>query len=400
MHFKTDKQTIFLFLLMFPHLKPPSLEYLAPALETAFDVGRTLSTGIILLLLLAERKKPSPALIFFAAMELWIIATTAIFNSRYLAGALINCSSVVIVFAMIEYYSRKCPGKLLHALEANLGWILAVNLITVLVFFPEGIYKADGVHADYFLGQKNALITLILPACTVALLDFCGGRRLRACVILAAGIIPILMVWCATSIVGLLLMGLVLFLGLHGKNRMLRPSFIWGATLIADYLISVARILDRPGLLSRFITQVLHKNTTLTGRTKVWDAFYSYFFRRPITGYGFRTYIQVRKETFFHAHNTYFQLLLMGGIIALLLFLLFNGAVLARVERLPASRVSVIFTAVLAAVYVMHLAESENSIMSAIILALANNAEPIAGYLLGSDAGRGPRLPSPDPEAG
>ena len=396
MRSKLDRQTILIFLLLFPHMKPPSLEYLAPLVETAFDMGRLLSAVLIVLLIVAERRKPTPALLFFAALELWIIAVTAIFNRRYLVGAVINCSSVVIVFAIVEYYARRCPEKLLHALMANLGWIVLVNLVTVLVFYPDGIYMADGEHADYFLGQKNSFITFILPACTVALLYYCSGRRLRALVILAAGVIAVFLVWSATSAVGLLLMGLVILLSLPGKNRILRPTLIWLVTLLADYLIAVYRILDRPGPLNTLITQVLHKNTTLTGRTAIWDAFYPMFFRRPITGYGFRKYIEVGEKTFFHAHNTYFQFLLMGGVVALLLFLIFNLAVLRKMERLPRSRVTVILTGALAAVYMMHLSEAENSIMSALVLALANNAEYFAACLSAPETGRDERLPAPE----
>ena len=98
-------------------------------------------------------------------------------------------------------------------------------------------------------------------------------------VILAAGVIAVFLVWSATSAVGLLLMGLVILLSLPGKNRILRPTVIWLVTLLADYLIAVYRILDRPGPLNTLITQVLHKNTTLTGRTAIWDAFYPMFFR-------------------------------------------------------------------------------------------------------------------------
>ena len=386
-----DRQTILIFLLLFPHMKPPSLEYLAPLLETAFDMGRLVSAVLIVLLILAERKKPSPALLLFAALELWIIAVTAIFNRKYVIGAVINCSSVVIVFAIIEYYARRCPDKLLDALMANLGWIVLANLFTVLIFYPEGIYRADEEHADYFLGQKNSFITFILPAITVALLHFCNGRRIRALIIISAGAAAIVMLWSATSVVGLLLMGLVLLLGLRGKNRFLRPTFIWLVTLIADYLIAVYRILDRPGPLNTFITQVLHKNPTLTGRTVIWDAFFPMFFRRPITGYGFRKYIEVGERVFFHAHNSYFQFLLMGGVVALVLFLLFNLAVLYRIERQPCSRVTVVLTAALAAVYVMHLSEAENSIMSALVLALANNTAYFDAWLCSAG-----KKPEPD----
>lgn len=396
MRSKLDKQTILIFLLLFPHMKPPSLVFLAPLVETAYDVGRLLSAVLIILLMVAERKKPSPALTIFALLELWIIIVTAFFNTQYTVGALINCSSVVIVFAIVEYYSRRAPDQLLQALMASLGWIMVVNLITVLVYYPEGIYKADEEHADFFLGQKNSFITFVLPACTAALLAFCAGRRLSPLIVMAAGIVPVLITWSATSVVGLLLMALVLFLGLRGKNRILRPTYIWLITLLADYLITVRRILDHPGPLNTFITQVLHKNVTLTGRTEIWDVFYTFFQKRPFLGYGFRQYMQVGEETAYHAHNTYFQFLLLGGIVALALFFLYNIAILYRIERLPPSRVKLILTASLAAVYVMHLSEAENSIMSAVILALANNAEFYAVSFCGPEAGPSERHSLPE----
>jgi hypothetical protein len=65
-------------------------------------------------------------------------------------------------------------------------------------------------------------------------------------------------------------------------------------------------------------------------------------------------------------------------------------------ERLPRSRVTVILTGALAAVYMMHLSEAENSIMSALVLALANNAEYFAACLSAPETGRDERLPAPE----
>lgn len=85
---------------------------------------------------------------------------------------------------------------------------------------------------------------------------------------------------------------------------------------------------------SDFIVNVLHRNTTFTGRTMIWDRTIEYIKQAPILGYGVADF-QERLLTMgiFHAHNTYLNILFEGGIIALVFYFRINLSVIKKIKN-------------------------------------------------------------------
>ena len=80
-------------------------------------------------------------------------------------------------------------------------------------------------------------------------------------------------------------------------------------------------------LFEDIIVNKLHRNLTFTGRTSIWDTTISYIVKNPFLGYGVEDFsTRLVTKGIFHAHSTYLNILLEGGIIALIayFFLLFS----------------------------------------------------------------------------
>ncbi len=60
-----------------------------------------------------------------------------------------------------------------------------------------------------------------------------------------------------------------------------------------------------------------------SGRNRIWEVALEYFLKSPFFGYGFDNNILASNEIFLSTHSTYIYLLLQGGIIGLIIFLLF-----------------------------------------------------------------------------
>ena len=182
-----DLKQIGIFLLIFPFLKPHSLEYLFPHLETLFDMGRLLCVVLIVLLWVSNEYRMSlPAV--FLCLEIWIAAVTLLRNPERLVASVINGAALSALVLAVDYFSQNEPKLLLRALLMNFEWLIWVNFITVLLFRPQGMYSADEIHAYYFLGLPNSFMIFVMPACMAALLNLYNGmNRLRSLGLIAAG---------------------------------------------------------------------------------------------------------------------------------------------------------------------------------------------------------------------
>lgn len=92
------------------------------------------------------------------------------------------------------------------------------------------------------------------------------------------------------------------------------------------------------------VVDILGKTMTLSGRTTIWEYFFSRIATRPWLGYGYEAFWTNREEIFFakqalpwfsgHAHSGYIDLALQFGIVGLSLFLLSCLTTLIRIVYL------------------------------------------------------------------
>lgn len=359
-----SKTEILIFFLMFPIIKPESLRVIAPVIESLFDVGRVVSALIILTISVGSMRRKSgtkSSLWILVLLEIWIVFVTALNNpSRFLASV-INGSAIIAVSMLIGYYANNNPIALLKALMANFEWVIYANLITQ-IFFPEGLYQIRG-NPCYFLGLYNCIIFYILPVGIIAYLYYlCLGKSFRPFLLVSVSLVSIIIKWSATSVVGLIAMTIVLlFLRIRKNRDKFKLIHIWIISIVIDLLITVVRIMDTFAPLRNFIVNFLGKNTTLTGRTYIWDQAMLYWAHSPVLGNGYATTLPFGNSYANHAHNAYLQYLLISGVIGLSIFIIYNFVVLRNFDHnCGTSKSGIIIKASFAMLFITFISEACN----------------------------------------
>lgn len=400
MNKSVDYRQIGIFLLVFPFLKPHSLEYLFPALETLFDLGRLVCVAVVLLLWIASRYRISLAAGVFVALEIWIVIVTALRNPDRLIAAAINGAALSALVMVIDSYAERDPRLLLRSLLMNFEWLIYVNLLTVLLTMPKGLYSADEIHAYYFLGLPNSFMIFVMPACAVALLNYyMGMNKKRALCLIAAGVLSILVTWTATGVVGIGVMALLFLLSFRGRPRPQLLAVTWGVSLAVDLAITVFQVTDNVKALQRLIMRVLHKSPTFSGRAAIWKKAVQLISEKPLLGYGFERKIAVTSsadELYSHAHNAYLQYWYIAGIVGIGLFLLLNILVIRRVRQAPPGAYKSAAIAPMAGLYFIFISESCNYPALLMLYPLAAHLACFAVPDRGSEPGlpaRGAPLP-------
>lgn len=348
-----------IFFLMLPHLKPDSLQYLCPAAEILFDAGKLFSTMVILCLYLLEKRIPSPPVWILAALQGWFCVATLI-NHGELYPVFISSVSVLAVSLLIDLCAG-CMGRLVQSILLNFEILIYLNLLSVLIYYPNGMYIESGhFYRCYFLGYHNLFIGYVVPAVLTALVYRKSAKKFwRPLCLIAASCLSIIITWSATSICFLLVLGAMLLMGRTSVRKAVSFPLVFAGTMAVNLAISVFRVMDRFPPAVWFIGRVLKKQVTLTGRTAIWDEFYQWFVRSPLIGYG-STYSEVARNVFLadHAHNQWFQMLFYGGIVGLTIFLLFNVVIGNRLCQFRETPCAYLCLSVFAALYIAFIAEA------------------------------------------
>ena len=360
------------FFLMLPHLKPKCLDILNPTLYRSLDLLRILSLLIICALFTRAfaktRKLPSPPSILLGVMEVWIFFVTFRSDGDYVEIGSIAVSLMAIIL-LVDLYAGRMK-ELITALMLNYEWLVYVNLWSLWKYPGAGLARDldYGYMAIYFFGPDNWFMYLCIPAVCVALLymrvrlqgKIAAFHIFRGLLMIAAAYYTIYLSWPVTALVALTVLAIVLLMSvIPGVRCCVTASVVFVGGIAANLAIVVFRVMDTVPFIAEFMQNTLKKDTTLTGRTPIWIDFTERVHEHlwigignPAAGYAFGN------GPFDHLHNQYFDLMALGGLPALILYLgalLLTGWMLIRHSKTLAAR---IMTAGMAALLMICIPES------------------------------------------
>lgn len=216
-----------------------------------------------------------------------------------------------------------------------LGWAMGIAAVLSLLFalaVPElGIHQ-DGDFRGAWRGiymQKNGLGKMMVLGALVFILlalreEGRARRKWQALALLCAALVLLSTSTTSTLILGALVLLVPLYRGLASRSRWLVPAALGIALPVAG--IALAVITDVEGALGLF-----GKDTTLTGRTELWEYATATIGDRLWYGYGYGAFWQVSTRAqgiyaaigwdAWHAHNGLLELGLNLGVIGIVLFL-------------------------------------------------------------------------------
>lgn len=328
---KTDKiifNSYFIFATLLVLFKPLIFFYY-PVVNQLFNVAMLISGAIILayyaLNVIKTRKISELQIAILALIAIFSVSTLIL--SRDFSTLFKIYGRWFIISIYCELLITKRKAKFLRILSILCLSLIIGQFLSVLLF-PQGIINANpefNVYI-YLLGSDNTTtITLLLGALFVLFYaDYSNNqvyKRLATMSIILTSLTFVL-TWCATGIVGaIMLLG---FYFLIYKRKADYSKFLNLRTylIIALALFLIIVIFRLQNLFGFFVEGVLHKDLTFSYRTLIWDSCIYYIQHYPLIGIGIQDFAaRLVALNIYHAHCTFLQVLLEGGILGFLAFL-------------------------------------------------------------------------------
>ena len=295
----------------------------------------------ILLMLLSvvlalEGKRGGTALLWWIMLlHVYLVIMTIVHDGRII-DSLKVCASVGAIYLVIRLAAQTETMPMFIRVGRAFFFIVALINLASVIAFPGGLYyefdaglsehlnaqSAAANAARYFCGHKNSMLTALFPGviCSGVLALESKNRKDFYCALtyVIVLIVSTAFVDAVTSAaIGLLLL-LAVIVAHRSPNLRIHFTTVGAALLLADIAIVHLRALD----LFAKLLRSFNRNTTLSGRTYIWDSAIHAIQKNWLLGYGIQS-PEVLKATFIgfsHPHNLFISILYYGGIVGLLLF--------------------------------------------------------------------------------
>ena len=240
---------------------------------------------------------------------------------------------IMAMIMMFQIYNKNTRG-VLKAFTIALSFFIYLNL-ALLFIFPDGLWTDPVSGNGYFLlsGNYNGMGARFICALTTNLLLLKDGIRAKINFIclLVASLVSVLNVQSMTSTVCILmLVTLWLIAGTKMHKKVVIAFFIF-YLIIQFFVVFLLSDLSSLTAVVDFIENVLHKDTTFTKRTFLWESSARLISESPWLGYGYHD--KIWNEQMLGgpgAHNFIYTILLYGGYPLLLMFI---GILVAALRR-------------------------------------------------------------------
>ncbi|SEQ86998.1 O-antigen ligase [Lachnospiraceae bacterium NE2001] len=325
---------LFFYSIFLSFCKPDCIRYLMPSLNHIWNYWKYFCYFVIFVIYLFSFSKKRlihlDLLVFFMYRLIHILISGLVMSGRI---SVIDVLHILMNFFVILFISVSLEINLNKTFD-RLFYILAVlTLINALsiILFPQGLYVANDVVGNYFLGYDNGHIIVILPAICLSLVNLINKKNMCLSLItIGFGGVSIVKCFSLTTIIGMLtfvLLVLVRFFPGVGKK------------LVNKYTVSCFVLTIFFGIiLFRLHEQVFDlllswtkKDITFSGRTYLWDISLDLFKKSPVFGIGDdsevigeiihdSTLLGNQKITF--AHNEILDILVRNGIVGAIIYAL------------------------------------------------------------------------------
>ena len=311
---------------IFTFFKPDYFVGVGSSLNLVFNIFRILIIVIGLFIFFKNIKtnnisKLSLVLILFYFILLF---STFLNNNSTLMNEIFN-AIFTISFCYIVEAMTKYNAKSFFKIGYIYLFILALINIYTIFRYPNGMWiSSAGYWQNWFLGYDNNHINTLFPLLIFGYLyDITKFNKLKFNYLLAVLLVLLTFIktWSVTSLVGIILFIMYLII-IDNKRKAFNLTKYLKYYIIVFLVIVMFRFQN---ILSYLVINVLKKDLTFSGRTKIWDYVMKYITKKPILGYGIQdSNVRYHLSSFnpsYHAHNLLLELLYRGGIILLICFL-------------------------------------------------------------------------------
>ncbi len=321
----------------------PLLFFYYPVINRLFNIAMIISGVIILtyyILNVIKTRKISQLQISILILIAIFSLSTLLFSHDF--GTLFKVyGRWFIINIYCELLITKHEDKFLRILSI-LCLLLIIGQFLSVILFPQGIINANPEFNIYIylLGNDNTTtITLLLGALFILFYANYSNNQIYkklAAISIVLVSLTFALTWCATGVVGVIML-LVFYLFIYNRkndySKFLNLRTYLIVALILFLVIVIFRLQDMFGF---FIEGVLHKDLTFSWRTLIWDNCLHYIRHYPLIGIGVQDFaVRLAAINIYHAHCTFLQVLLEGGVLGFLAFLNIFRIVWKKLNQCP-----------------------------------------------------------------
>ena len=216
--------------------------------------------------------------------------------------------------------------------------LIYLNLVTTFLF-PKGMYSTSLYTANWLLGYKNPQIRLILPVLGISMIRGLEKRNrigLSSIALFLCAVLTMIKVNSSTGILAIIFFGILMFVFLYVFSKRAKWFNLRNISIVF-LVINIGLLFLNIQANFDMLFESLGKNTTLTGRTQIWEISVVEISRHFVIGHGFLTgkeYTELYNlVAAAHPHNYLLYILMQGGIVylgALIFGLLYSGSKLGK----------------------------------------------------------------------
>lgn len=342
--------------------KPDSLEYLNLKWLDSFLIIWDFFVLLYLLFMLAIGKyKLTGTTVCVISIYISYAVSTIIMSQNYMTF-IKTAGPITAICLLVDYAMQNHLEEYLDAIVCLLNILFTMNFISILLYYPEGMYNLSYIIGDiYLLGFDNGMIYTLIPlagySCIRSYIKKCG-KIISFGSVYSIGImlVSVFYVHAGSGMVQALLFVfmLVLITGRIGR-KIVNPAVAFVTFYFATYLIVVLRITSH----LQPLFDALGKDSTFSGRTYMWNNALLSINRHFILGIGAtaRTVLGKNGLLYPHPHCLLLDFLYRGGIVMFILF----TVLLIRFSLVYSKKTGVVKSLILISVFAILIGEVINS---------------------------------------
>ncbi len=264
--------------------------------------------------------------------EMWILVAFCFFSAGWSSDPLLTLRRAMLLAITVLVAALIGSEFEVPTLAKMLGWASLIHIglsLAMLKIAPHMLFAWDTPHDMRGMTTHKNIFGLEMGLAVVSLLLVPLSRHLRHMRVPLAALAFFMLLWShsagalVSTLAALATMCIMPVARVKGLHK--APFLAVAAALVS----AIALVLKQN---AELLPGLLQKDTTLTGRTELWDLLITAIKSRPLLGFGFDTFWQglhgdslsiIRGVGWLvpTAHNGYLELLISIGIVGALIFL-------------------------------------------------------------------------------
>ena len=338
--------TFFCALLFIPFVEPVYFTQFV-LIDTIFLYWKLASIAIIIFVwgLCGKIDKVLGSLAAFLLLD--CIVTTI--NEGNTSQMYINAVTLFAMAIMFMTVAKKGSYKFVKVVSTVFEILIIANFLTIVIY-PDGLYNFSSVNHHYLLGSRNVMMRTIFPGICFSIIRSkieTNKLSIRTIIVMIVAGVSLVLVWSATALVAYFLF--CFFIVLFQKKGTPKWFTVKTCYLLVIVIFIAIVVLQLQNLFSFIIVDILHKDTTFTGRTILWVAGMYNIARSPFVGYGLESLETIAAKLYKYTqydscHNFILDILYQNGIIGFALLLVLFISTEKKVDQCLSEKYKTIFT--------------------------------------------------------